>query len=71
MEKLKLEGMAGLRLRIGFQLTGPGLSVSGASDDDDNFVSLDGFPEKRLELYNSKRRQVEHPPELLMWYPQL
>ena len=44
--------------------------MSGASDDDDDFVSLDGFPEQRLELYNSKRRQVEHP-ELLMWYPQL
>ena len=38
VEELKLEGMAGLRLRIGFQLTGARLSVSGASDDD--FVSL-------------------------------
>ena len=63
VEKLKLEGMSGLQLHTGFQLTGTCLS--------DDFISLDGFPEQRLELYNSKKQQVEHPPELLMWYPQL
>ena len=68
---LKLDGMAGLQLHIGFQLPGTCLSVSGVPDDDDNFVSLHGFPDQRKLLYNSKNRQVEHPPELSMWYPQL
>ena len=69
---LKLDGMAGLQLHIGFQLPGTYLSVSGVpDDDDDDFVSLDGFPDQRKVLYNSKNRQVEHPPELSMWYPQL
>ena len=67
---LKLEGMAGLQLRIGFQPSSTCLSVSGVPGDDD-FVSLDGFPDQRQLLYNSKNLQVEHPPELSMWYPQL
>ena len=70
VEKLKLQGMAGLRLQIGFELTGTCPSVSGVSDDDD-FVSLDGFPDQRRQLYNSKNRQIDIPRELLMWYPQL
>ena len=70
VEKLKLEGMAGLQLHTGFRLTDTCLSVSDIPDEDD-FVSLDGFPDQRVELYNSKKRQVELPPELLMWYPQL
>ena len=70
VEKLKLQGMAGLHLQIGFELTGTCLSVPGVSDDDD-FVSLDGFPDQRRQLYNSKNRQIGIPRELLMWYPQL
>ena len=70
VEKLKLEGMAGLQLHVGFHLPGSCSSVPGVPDDGD-FVSLNGFPDHRLELYNSKKRQVEHPRELLMWYPQL
>ena len=70
VEKLKLEGMAGLHLQIGFQLTGKCLSVSSVPDDN-NFVSLDGFPDRRRQLYNSKNRKEDVPPELLMWYPQL
>ena len=71
MNALKLDGMAGLQLHIGFQLTGTCLSVSGVPDDVDDFVCLDGFPEQRKQLYNSKNRQVECPQQLLMWYPQL
>ena len=59
--------MAGLHLQIGFELTGACPSVPGVSDDDD-FVSLDAFPD---QLYNSKNRQIDIPRELLMWYPQL
>ena len=70
VEKLKQEGMAGLHLRIGFHLTGACLSVSGVPDNDE-FVSLDGFPDRRRQLYNSKNRKVDVPPILLMWYPQL
>ena len=70
VERLKLEGMAGLHLQIGFQLPGRCLSASGVPDDN-NFVSLDGFPDRRGQLYNSKNRKVDVPPELLMWYPQL
>ena len=70
VDKLKLEGMAGLHLRIGFHLTDTCLSVSGVPDNDD-FVSLDGFPDRRGQLYNSKNRKVDVPPKLLMWYPQL
>ena len=70
VEKLKQEGMGGLELHFGFHLNATCLPVFGAPDDDD-FVSLHGFPDQRLELYNSKKRQVEHPRELLMWYPQL
>ena len=69
VEKLKLEGMAGLQLHTGFQMNSTCPSVFHADTND--FVSLDGFPDQRLELYNSKKQQVEHPPELLMWYPQL
>ena len=70
VDKLKLEGMAGLHLRIGFHLTATCLPESVVPDDD--FVSLDGFPAPRRQLYSSKtNRQVECPPELLMWYPQL
>ena len=70
VEKLKLQGMAGLHLQIGFELTGACASVPGVSDDDD-FVSLDAFPDQRRQLYNSKNRQIDIPHELLMWYPQL
>ena len=67
VEKLKQEGMAGLHLQIGFRLSGTCLSVSGFPD----FVSLDGFPDQRRQLYNSKNRKVDVPPKLFMWYPQL
>ena len=71
VDKLKQEGMAGLHLRIGFHLTGACLYLSGVPDNDD-LVSLDGFPDQRRQLYSSKtNRQVECPLELLMWYPQL
>ena len=70
VDKLKLEGMAGLHLRIGFHLTATRLPKSVVPDDD--FVSLDGFPEQRIQLYNSKtNRRVDVPCKLLMWYPQL
>ena len=71
VDKLKLEGMAGLKLQIGFHLTGMCFPMSGVPEDND-LVSLDGFPDQRRHLYSSKtNRQVECPPELLMWYPQL
>ena len=70
VERLKQRGMAGLPLHIGFQLTNTSLSVSGVPDDDD-FVTLHGFPDQRRQLYNNKNQQVDIPWELLMWYPQL
>ena len=69
VDKLKLEGMAGLHLRIGFHLTATCLPESVVPEDD--VVSLDGFPDQRRQLYNSRNRQVDVPCELLMWYPQL
>ena len=70
VEMLKQEGMAGLHIQIGFHVTDTCLSVSGVPDNDD-FVSLDGFPDRRRQLYNGKNRKVDVPPKLLMWYPQL
>jgi hypothetical protein len=67
IEKLKSQGMAGLQLHIGFQLS----SAQPDTTDEDTFVSLDGFPKQRLELYTSKGREVKHPPQLSMWYPQV
>ena len=67
MKKLKQEGMAGLQLQLGFQLTAACLSDSVGDD----FVPLDGFPVHRRQLYNSKNRKVAVPHELLAWYPEL
>jgi hypothetical protein len=70
VEKLKMEGMAGLELEMGFCVSDTGVPIAGIPDND--FVSLDGFPEQRIQLYSRHtKRQVDCPPELLKWYPQL
>jgi hypothetical protein len=70
VETLKQEGMAGLQLHLGFHMNATCLPMSSAVADDD-FVPLHGFPEQRLELYTSRKKQIQHPPELLIWYPEL
>ena len=62
-DKAKQQGMGGLQLQLGFELSG---STS------DEFISLDGYQDTRFELYRSmKSREIQCPSRLHLWYPQI
>ncbi|XP_062504591.1 uncharacterized protein LOC134181346 isoform X1 [Corticium candelabrum] len=63
VDKAKQQGMGGLQLQLGFELSG---STS------DEFISLDGYQDTRFELYSSeKSREIQCPCRLHLWYPQV
>ena len=69
VDKAKQQGMAGLKLRLGF-LQNASTSISSISNAD--FISLDGYQSNRYSLYSRMTKtEVQPPTRLYLWYPQL
>ena len=65
VDKAKQQGMAGLKLQLGFDVSAVSLKSS-----DIEFISLDGYQQSRFQLYSSvTNREVRPPPKLSFWYP--
>ena len=65
VDEAKQQGMAGLKLQLGFDVSAVSLKSS-----DIEFISLDGYQQSRFQLYSSvTNREVRPPPKLSLWYP--
>ena len=65
VDTAKQQGMAGLKLQLGFDVSAVSLKSSYIE-----FISLDGYQQSRFQLYSSvTNRQVQPPPKLSFWYP--
>lgn len=65
VDDAKQDGMAGLKVQLGFLRAAYSSSGSTAHD----FVSLSGYPADRTSLYiASSGEEVDPPPELRVWY---
>ena len=69
VDKAKQQGMAGLKLRLGF-LQNASTSISSISNAE--LISLDGYQSNRYSLYSRMTKtEVQPPTRLYLWYPQL
>ena len=69
VDKAKQQGMAGLKLRLGF-LQNALTSISSISNAE--FISLDGYQRNRYSLYSRMTKtEVQPSTRLYLWYPQL
>ena len=69
VHKAKHPGMSGLKLKLGFYYPLTTDSVEGGQQQD--FVSVEGYPAFRKHLYvASTDREIDPPSALKVWYPE-